>query len=211
MGEQWDCETIISTYTNTDNHPTILEDSSLSELRKDKRNKNTSKKHPSASSVLLHDIDENDDSSVGENVMDPSEFDLYNSGKKKVFEQKVVPVITLSRKSGVPLLHSQKYSQENILEGLRDKETDENDLYSNDFDAEDEIASLLSVSTIRKKGESKEDKLARKEAAKDLKRIARQRKKLTKQEFKVEEQSFRQTELRSKQGGTLQGSVFRYK
>ena len=211
--EQWDCETIISTYTNTDNHPTVLDDGSLSDLRKNKRNKNRNKKNSSInilSSLPLHNIQESEYNDVG-NKSDPDNFEVSIQRQKKTFEQKALPVITLSRKSGIPLLPKNKINQNEQLQGLTENEIDEEDLNSYESEAVDELASLFSVSTIRKKGESKEDKLARKEAAKDLKRIARQRKKLTKEEFNTEEQSLRQSVIRSKQGGTIEGSVFRYK
>lgn len=110
--EEWDCETIVSTYSNIYNHPKALDQ----------------------------------------------------------------PRIQISKKTGVALgyLPSSMYKKQ---ESTLDEEEEEED-----EEGEDEVVNL----GAKRRGETKEEKKARKAALKDLKRVRREHKKELKNEFKKE-------------------------
>lgn len=133
--EQWDCETIVSTYSTLDNHPTVLREHNPLQKKKKAR------KPASDASAA-------DDAKLGR--------------------------IELSRKTGMPL---------GVFELSRRKQQPEDDEEDEDEDEEREDRGRARV-----KGETKEQKRARKAAAKLLKTQRRVEKKETKLAFKDEQQ-----------------------
>ncbi|CAI5717015.1 unnamed protein product [Peronospora destructor] len=127
--EKWDCETIVSTYSTLDNHPTVLREEGPTRRKK--------KKQP-----VITNIAEGGD----------------------ICKQKV----TLSRKTGMPL---------GVFETASSTMTKASRQHQNQ-----ELQK-----TRRKKGETKEQKCARKAAVKMKKMTRRAEKKETKLAFKEEE------------------------
>lgn len=131
--ERWDCETIVSTYSNLDNHPTVLREAPLKKKKGKKK----------------------------------AAMDAISEAGSGVRTSK----IELSRKTGMPLgiFETAKKQKQRIEE-------------------EEEHEEREDLGRGRQKGESKEEKRARKAAIKLQKTQRRLEKKETKLAFKEEEQ-----------------------
>jgi hypothetical protein len=159
---RWDAETIISTYTNTENHPRALEGGNLKlKVKAPVATKPTPAAAPAPAAA------------AAATAAEPSPAP----------QPEMRPVIRLSKKTGLPII-SMRPVRPQESEAVATVAEDENE----DEDEEDGNASAADkVGSARPKGETAEAKRERKAAIKAQRRVRREAKTALKRVFKEEE------------------------
>ncbi|KAI9188736.1 Protein ltv1 [Blastocladiella emersonii ATCC 22665] len=156
--EKWDCESILSTYSNLDNHPTVISERGR---RRRKREAEAAKAAAAAAAAAGGEGEESEAKpavAVAAQTMDRS-----------------APTIALDPKTGLPVFSSPSLR-------CRGNEASDDDESSD----EEELVEVVNLGTARPKYEDKDEKRQRKQALKEAKRERRTAKKDLKQAFKEE-------------------------
>lgn len=162
---EWDCESILSTYSTLDNHPTLIVTPS-SRQRRGNKNKGAPSESSSASAALING---------------PQKILL--TGKHllpKGYTPKDVikSMLKIEKETSSRRLGQMPRNQKEVVEVKDDGEDD---------DSEDSSETCCKADVlVRRKGETAEEKKARKAKVKDEKRIRREQKKNIKEAFKQE-------------------------
>eukprot|EP01035_Chromulina_nebulosa_P016837 gene16837-22322_t len=175
---EWDCETILTTYSTLDNHPSVIKDE-FSKFRP----------HKSRYVVANELANEN-----RQKTLDKTEKLLFTEKKYNVIpnHNTITTKILLSNKTMLPIgfgPHEKNNKSINVLDKHINKESTENTSDNDSNDSEEDGVSITSttISTIRNKSESIDEKKLRKQKAKELKREKRTIKKNLKLAYKFEE------------------------
>jgi len=175
---EWDCETILTTYSTLDNHPSVIKD----EFSK-------FKPHKSRYVVANELANEN-----RQKTLDKTEKLLCNEKKYNIIpnHNTITTKILLSNKTMLPIgfgPHEKNNKSTSILDKHINKESKEtvSDNDSNDSEEDDISITSSSISTIRNKNETNDEKKLRKQKTKELKREKRTIKKNLKLAYKFEE------------------------
>ena len=181
--EQWDCETILTTYSTLDNHPSLIK-----ETGPRSRKKKEKKAIPATISV-------NKESTA------VTEVDTTNPGTKIVIAGKLgLPKVVLASSVSKSLPVS---TIEERAEGSSSEETDDESA------GEEESALKRSKRVKQRKGETAEEKKLRKQKVKEERRNNRVMKKQVKQAFSCEHQQHIGTLGRKQDIDNV--SVYKYK
>ncbi|KAI9218830.1 hypothetical protein BC828DRAFT_387576 [Blastocladiella britannica] len=174
--ERWDCESILSTYSNLDNHPAVISE----------RGRRT-RRVPKAGSTVASSVAGGAPPTVipasgraaaaAAKPLTPSPLAAM---VEEVMASTAAP-IRLSARTGLPMSSAAAAAAES------DDDAPRQDQDSDDSDEEDEMVEAVNLGAARSKYEDRDDKRARKQALKDAKRDRRAAKKELKTAFKQED------------------------
>lgn len=203
--EEWDCESILSTYSTTENHPTVIRAPS-----------SRFKEHKSK--FLLADEKANEQR---QRTMENTEnlLRLDKSRRQPEYNGEPVPQIVLKGKLGLPqgfepgkkrFENKSSAASAGVAVGVGvGGGGASNDISDSDDDDDDESENLLVDTSIgRPKNETKEEKAARKKAVKEAKKEKRELKKATKTAYNDESKKLANQNINA--GEVNRVPVFRY-
>jgi hypothetical protein len=194
--EEWDCETIISTYSTLDNHPTLIKDPKSTKFRPFNTLKK-SRHHPQHPSQINNTGDGSEISSVS------SRTNNNNNNHSNQMQQPITPgnnKILLTGKMNLPEGFSrysqpknsknnqnQKNDRKSLLQEIQEDQGEEEEESSEDEkDQENNSDEDSSEETKGRKKETPEEKQARKKKMKEERKKRRMNKKSLKTAFQKE-------------------------
>ncbi|ORZ41147.1 Low temperature viability protein-domain-containing protein [Catenaria anguillulae PL171] len=176
---KWDCESIISTYSNLENHPTVISERGRARRKREQK----AAAEAAAAAAAASSASGKADSSSSPSSPAPSTPASDPTSVKDLVAADLAalanaPQIQLSSRTGLPksALARSALAQQN--DARSDEDSDE--------ESEEEMVEVVNLGVARSKFEDRDEKRARKQAIKEAKREKRAAKKGLKQAFKDE-------------------------